>query len=200
MTRTVPADFIGKETVCYVLLALLSKNAQNRIAELLKGLSAELPGVLWTMPPEQMHITLCAIVQLKPYTQDKHYLYELHKEQYENIPAQILSSMPKFTVTLDLLECSSQAVIIKSSDASSFNSIRSRLTKSMPFPAETSAPPNIIHSSIARYTKAVNLEDVQAVIARHQIHIEEEITEFKLITTGILPLQKYDVLRTYPLV
>lgn len=200
MIKTVPANFTGKENVGYILLALLSEETKNHIAELLKDLNTQLPGVLWSMPPKQMHITLCEIIQPKPYTSDKDTLYKLHQDLYEDVPAKILSNLPKFTVTLDIIECSPQAVIVRSSDASSFNSIRSQLVKSMPMPEETRTPPDIIHSSIARYLKEVDIEKVRKVIARHHIHVEEEITEFKLLRNEIPPLQKYEVLKTYPLI
>jgi hypothetical protein len=63
---------------------------------------------------------------------------------------------------------------------------------------ETRPPPAIIHSSIARHLKEVDLGQVQEVISRHKIFIEEEVAEFKLLRYEILPLQKYKVLRGLP--
>jgi len=199
MIQTVPADFIGKENVGYVLLALLSENAQTRISELLKDLNMTLPGALWTMPPKQMHITLCEIIQPKLYTEDKDILYKRHEALYENAPAQILSSLPRFTITFNIIECSPQAVIIRSNNASSFNSIRNQLVKTVPMPTETRTPPDIIHSTIARYLKEMDVEKVQQVIMQHKVFIEEEITEFKLLRVSVPPLCKYETLKTYPL-
>jgi hypothetical protein len=102
-----------------------------------------------------------------------------------------LSNTPKFTITFDTIEASPQAVIVKASDSSKFNSIRAELTANIQLPDETRTPPDITHTSIARYVKEI--------VARHRIKIEEEVTEFKLIKTEIPPLQKYEVLKTYAL-
>lgn len=196
---TVPADYVGNENLGYALLALVSENTKNQIIDLLDNLTAKLPGILWPMPRDQLHITLCEIIQSKTYTQDKEALYKLHSDEYEEVPARILSTMPRFTVALDIIEASPQAVIVRSNDASRFNAIRARLLANMQLPSETRTPPDIIHSSIARYLKETELERVQEVVARHKIIIEEEISEFKLIRSEIPPLQKYEVLKTYPL-
>lgn len=199
MIKTVPSNFIGQKNTGYVLLTLLSEKTRNQIVSLLKDLTSELPGVLWPMPPAQLHITLCEIIQPKPYADDKDILYQQHKDLYENEPSKILSRLPKFTITLDTIECSPQAIIVKSSDASSFNHIRDRLVKSLPLPNETRTPPDIIHTSIARYLKEVDLESVKQIAAQHKVHIEEEITGFKLIKTKVSPLQEYEVIKNYPL-
>jgi 2'-5' RNA ligase len=199
MAKTVPADFLDKESIGYVILAFPSENFKSYITRLLNDLAAELPDVIWPMPPEQLHITLCEIIQPKPYSQDKEVLYKLHKEQYETVPAQTLSAFPKFTITFDTIEVSPQAIIVKSSNSDSLNSIREKLVSKIELPKETRTPPDISHSSIARYLKEVDLEIVQKVVARHKIDIKEEIVEFKLLRNEVLPLQKYEVIRTFPL-
>jgi 2'-5' RNA ligase len=199
MTNTAVAEFIGKENLGYALLALLSDNAKKQIVDLLDELTIELPGVLWAMPPEQLHITLCEIIQPKEYSQDKESLFALRQEEYLNVPARILSGLPKIAVRFDTIEAGPQAIILRASDSSQLNGIREELVANMQLPRETRTPPDITHSSIARYLQDVELEKVQAVVARHKIAIEEEITGFKLIRNEIPPLQKYEVLRTYPL-
>jgi 2'-5' RNA ligase len=200
MARTIPADFIGKENLGYALVALSSENTKRKIAELLDELNANLPGVLWLMPPEQLHITLCEIIQPKTYSQDKTSLYNLHKDQYEDIPARVLSNVPKFTISFDIIEASPQAIIVRASDANKLNDIRANLVANMQLPDETRTPPDITHSSIARYLQEVDLENIQSVIAQFKISIDEEITEFKLIKNLIPPLQKYEVLKTFSLI
>lgn len=199
MTKTVPADYIGQQNLGYVLLALPSDNFKSHIATLLHELTAELPGAIWPMPPEQLHITLCEIIQPKEYSQDKEVLFERHRNQYEHAPAEILAKVPKFTVTFDTIEVSPQAIIVRASNSDAFNAIRAKLVGAMQFPRETRTPPDITHSSIARYLKAIELEEVQAVVAKHWLLVEDEITQFKLIRTAIPPLQQYEILKTFPL-
>ena len=199
MTTTVPDNHIGIKALGYTLLALPSNETKQQLTNLLRALSAELPGVLWSMPAEQLHITLCEIIQTKDYSQDKEALYNLHKDQYENVPARLLSKTPKFTVTFDLIEASPQAIIVRCSNSDNFNDIRSRLIAEMELPGETRTPPDITHSSIARYLQTIDLELVQTIVAKHKINIAEEITGFKLVRTEMLPLQKYEVLKDFRL-
>lgn len=199
MTKTIPANYIGQQNLGYILLALPSENFKNRISALLSELTTALPGVIWPMPPEQLHITLCEIIQPKDYSQDKESLFKQHQDQYQNIPAEILSKTPMFTVTFDTIEVSPQAIIIKASDSSAFNAIRAQLVSAVPFPEETRMPPDITHCSIARYLKEVEQDTVQQIVSKHNLAIEEEITEFKLVKTISLPLQDYEILKALPL-
>ncbi len=199
MSVTIPDDRIGIENLGYALLAIPSNKTKQRIIDLLNVLAAELPEVLWLMPPEQLHITLCEIIQPKNYSQDKEVLYNLHKDQYESVPAQILFKTPRFTITFDSIEASPQAIIVRCSDSDNFNDIRSKLVAEMELPSETRTPPDITHSSVARYSRVTDLESVQAIVARHKINIREEITSFMLVRTKVLPLQKYEVLKDFPL-
>lgn len=199
MTMTVPADYIGEEKLGYSLLAIPSENTKRLIEKLLNELTVELPGTLWSMPPEQLHITLCEIIQPKDYAQDKEDLFRLHQQQYENIPGEILSQFPEFAITFDVLEASPQAIIIRASDSSAFNSIREKLITNIQLPDETRTPPDITHSSIARYIKTVELESVQDIVTRHRVNITEEIVDFKLVRNEIPPLQKYKILKTFSL-
>lgn len=198
--HTAIANFMGKENLGYALLTFLSDNTQKQITNLLDELSAELPGVFWTMPPRQLHITLCEIIQPKQYSQNKELLFASWQEEYEDRAAQVLAGIPKLTIGFDIIEASSQAIILRASDSNQLNGIRKELVANMQLPSETRTPPDITHTSIARYVQEVELEKVQEIVARHKIAIEEEITAFKLIRNEILPLQRYSVLKTYPLV
>lgn len=199
MTKTIPADYIGKKALGYVILAIPSESTKNKIIALLDELSTELPEIIWPIPSEQLHITLCEIIQPKEYIEDKEAAYKLHQEQYEIVPADIISKLPKFTITFDTIEVSPQAIIIRASDSTMFNKIRAKLVEDMQLPAETRTPPDITHSSIARYLKEVDLGRVNEAAVKHTIKIEEEISEFKLIRTEVPPLQEYEIIKTFPL-
>lgn len=199
MTRTIASDIIGTTNIGYAIVAIPSEAMKNKIGTLLEDLSRNLPGVLWTMPPEQLHVTLCEIIQPKPYTQDKDELYNELKDEYEAKLSTIFSMLSPFTVTFDTIDASDQAVIIKASDSSGLNVIRSQIVSSIQLPNETRTPPDITHSSVARYLQAADLKEVQGVVSTHTFNIEEEIACFKLLRTTKLPLEEYDVLAEYNL-
>ena len=199
MLETILANNIEQEEVGYVLLALLSNNAQSQIAGLLSSLDKEHPGTLWCMPQNALHITLCEIYQPKHYGQDRTVLYEQNRQQYEDSARAVLANFAKITVNFNAIEASAGAIIVRGEDDGSFNAIRAQLVEKLPLPVETKRPPDIVHSSIARYKKVVSLDEVQRSVANHQISFEEEVTEFKLVRCTVQPLLKYEVIQMYPL-
>lgn len=200
MLETVPAQYINEPAIGFVYVALLSENAQQKITQLLADISQELPGVVWPMPPEALHLTLCEIVQSrKEYSEDKEELFDKRKQEYTEAAAEVLTEIPRFSVTLDCIEASPEAIIVRTKDSSAFNGIRARLLERITLPEETKTPPNITHSSIARYLKATDVEAVRAVLAKHTVQIEEPITEFKLLKTLIPPLLSYEEITSFDL-
>lgn len=181
-------------------MALLSTDTQRQLASLLAELSAELGDAAWVMPAEALHITLCEIVQFKDYSQDPQKIYEQHSTEYIHRTADIMAKYDPITISFDLLHVSPQAIIIKGTDNGSFNQIRKEQVDLLPLPAETKMPPDIIHSSIARFVKEVPLEDVERIVKKHSINIQETVSEFKLIHGLVSPLLKYEVIQSYPLV
>lgn len=90
-------------------------------------------------------------------------------------------------------------MIVRGEDDGTFNKIRAQILEEMPIIAESKQPPDIIHSSIARYLKGQDFEHVQEIIQRHSINFTETITEFKLLKNRKFPLLEYDTIRTYKL-
>ena len=199
MAKTVPTENISRNDVAYVLVAQPSEALQQEIARLLGALEKELPGVIWTMPSGALHFTLYEIIQPKEYSENKEELYSRHQQEYEELPAKILSSIQPIEVNFNTVEASPYAIIIRGDDDGIFNDIRTHLIKQLPIIAESKLPPDIIHSSIARYVKEADLEQVQEIIKRYPINFKETVTEFKLLKNRIFPLLEYDTIKTYTL-
>lgn len=200
MSETVPAEYLNEPAVGYVYVALLSETAQQKITNLLQAMSQELPDVIWPMPPEALHITLCEVVQSrKNYTQDKDALFAQREQEYLDGAAKVLSGIKAFSVVFKCIEVSPDAIIVRTEEGAAFNDIRAKLLGHITLPTETKRPPDIIHSSIARYKQTVDLEVVRAVAAEQTIDIEEPITEFKLLRTLVPPLLQYEEIASFPL-
>lgn len=199
MSLTQATANIGKPDNAYALVALLSKDTSRQFSLLLGKLCAELGDIVWAMPEDALHITLCEIIQPKNYAEDKQALYDLHSSEYESRPGEILAKHNPIKVTFSAIEVSSQAIIIRGTDDGSFEEIRKELVNKLPLPSETKMPPDIIHSTIARFTKEVPLEDVENIARKYSLNLVEDITSFKLINNLTLPLLSYKVIRSYPL-
>lgn len=197
---TVPAPYINQPSVGYLFLALMPEEGRRQIAALLEILERELPGVVWPMPPEALHITLVEIIQSrKQYSFDKDEMYKWDKLAIESFSRQILLDYESFVVNFEVLEASKEAITVQGTDGGEFADIRRRFVDELPIPEETKAPPDIVHSSIARYLQAVDLELVQQMLAAHPVSFEVPITEFRVVRTSVPPLLKYRTLQRYVL-
>lgn len=199
MEYTQPAQYLGSADNAYALVALLSAGTKQQILSLLDSLKDEIGEGLWTMPSDALHVTLCEIIQPKPYSQDKQLLYEANARKYENVPAEILRQFRPIEVHFNKIEVSPQAIIIRGEDDGSFNKIRQQLVEKMPLPKETKFPPDIVHTSIARFTKPLELERIKGIVANHAFDCVETVNEFKLVNNLAPPLLSYRTVRTYRL-
>lgn len=199
MTSTHITDNIGKSENAYALVALLSESAKQQVSQLLNKLSKVLGDAVWIMPREALHVTLCEIIQAKDYTEDKQALYDRHSFEYENVTADILSNYKPIIIAFDTVVASPQAIIIKGIDDGSFEKIRKAIVDKLPLPSETKLPPSIIHTSIARFTKVIQLDEVENIVNHQAISFKETIDAFQLVNNLTPPLLKYKIVRTYPL-
>lgn len=194
------AEWIGKSIIGYVVVAIFSQSGKEQIGKLLDALKAELPDVLWAMPPEALHITLCEIIlSLQDYTVDKNELFEQKRGIYEDGLKNILSSQTKISINFNGLEASPKAIIIRGSDDGSFQKLRKQIIENIPLPEATKPPPNILHASIARYLREVELSRVKGIVNEHSIDFREVVEEFRLIKSVKAPLLEYETLQLYKL-
>lgn len=191
---------INKPINAYALVAMMSPSGQGHLKNLLQNLKEDIGGGLWVMPPNALHITLFEIVQDKNYSDNPDNIFNKNADTYINKPAHILSAYKPIAVDFNEIFASPQAIIIKGNDDGSFGQIRKQILQSMDLPAGTALPPQIIHSSIARYTQEMPLDSVREVASKYTINFVEVVQEFRLIHSLISPLQKYEVIKTYPLI
>lgn len=200
MEKTIIADWINKEKVGYAVCAFLSPENQQKIANFHRVLHHELPGIVWTMPDvSQQHITLFEIVMtFRDYPQDRNALFERSRPGIEaELKKQLLHQGP-ITVTLDTLEAGPTAIIVRGTDDGSFRRIRSAISSKQLLPQGTRTPPDIIHSSLARYIKAVDREYVASVLARHTLKLTQTVTAFEMVRVWRMPMD-YTTLEVFKL-
>jgi hypothetical protein len=200
MEKTIVADWIDEERIGYAVCAFLSPENQQKIADLQAELSKELPGIIWTMPDiTQQHMTLFEIVMtFRDYPEDREAIFDQCRAGIEaELKAQLAKQGP-ITVTLDTLEASSSAIIVRGTDDGSFQRIRDGINSKHLLPEGTRTPPDIIHSSLARYIKEVDVEHVRSVLARYQLKFTQTVTEFEMIRVWRMPMD-YTTLEVYKL-
>lgn len=200
MEKTIVAEWLDEEKVGYWVGAFLSPENQQKIADLEAALKHELPGVIWTMPDiTQQHMTLFEIIMtFRDYPEDRDALFERHRAAIDaELKAQLTDQGP-ITVTLDTLEASPSAIIVRGTDDGSFQRIRNAISDKHLLPDGTRTPPDIIHSSLARYVKEVDVEHVRSVLAHHALKLVQTVTEFEMVRIWRMPMD-YTTLEVYEL-
>lgn len=199
MIHTQVANNIGIEDNGCAVVALLSGHAQQHIIDLLAHLASDLEGVIWAMPATSLHTTLCEIIQPKPYAEDKHVIYESNKAKYKEVLSGVLGDYSSIDLRFNQIEVSPQAIIVRAENPGVYNEIRGQLLEKLPFPKQTKLPPDIAHSSIARFIKEVDIETVNSVVARYKVDFTESINEFQLLYPIWPHLLHYEVVDRFPL-
>ena len=199
MTLTQVNHEIGvtKPDVDCIAVALMSAHAQQQVQVLLQKITQRLGDTVWPMPADTLHITLCEVIQPKPYVEEKELLLK-NLPRYQSVLEEILA-VPAISVTFTAIEASPQAIIIKGQDDGTFNRLRKQLVSKLPLPNETKAPPEIIHSTIARFRNEVDLDMVKSVIADLKVNFVEAVCEFQLLLKTAPHLVTYTLVQRYPL-
>ena len=200
MRTTQIATDIGRKDNANGVCSLLSSKGQRQVIEILKQLNDELGDSVWCMPPSSLHITLCEIMQARAYPEDKEVLFQRNLDRYKHALDTVLNEVGPIEILFDRLEVSPNAIIIRGSDDTALNAIRSRLVELLPLPVETKQPPTIVHSSIARFTKELDLSMVESIVARRHVSFSETITEFQLIHNGSPHMLNYEVVFRHSLI
>lgn len=200
MELTRPASFIHNEDDrTYIVVATISPELRQAIARVQHALDEAFPGSLWLMPQESLHITLFEIMQRGQFPFDKDEFFNAQRDKIESGLDKIFQNMTRWQVLFDALIVSPDAITVQSSDATEFNAIRAAITEELPIPTETKTPPPIVHSTIARFTKEIEVATVRTELATIAFHAQESITNFELRRTTKQPMLAFDTLKTYAL-
>lgn len=194
------ADWIGERKIGYTVCAFFSPENQRRIAKLQAELHRALPGVLWTASDvTQHHLTLFEIVMTyRDYPQDRETIFKDHEVAIDaELTAQLAHQGP-VPVSLDTLEVSPSAIIVRGTDDGSFQRLRDVVSGKHLLPEGTRTPPDVIHSSLIRYVKEIDAEQVRSVVAGHQLKLTEVVTQFEMVQVWRMPMD-YTTLKTYKL-
>lgn len=198
--KTIPDSSIAQQMIGYTIVALPSKGAKRQIAGFQGRLASQFPDSIWFTPANQLHFTLFEIIQpAVSYPVDKISLFETFERSFLDATTQTITSFPRLSVHFDTIEASQSAVIVRASDSSKFNEIRKRVMEVAVLPKATRQPPDITHSSIARYALQIDLEAVQAYATKYNINFQEDINKFYLLKTYSPPLGNYEILKTFEL-
>lgn len=198
---TQPVDWLDKPAVGYVVNAAFSSENATTLANLGQEINAELDGALFCPPREALHVTLLDwIAPLVDYDgADKDALFANIQERYNAALAQAIGSCGPITVHFDTVKASPSTVFIVGHDDGQFQRIRDEFVRSVKLLPGTKLPPTIIHSSLGRFTKQIDLAKVERVVAGKTLNITQVVTNFRLMRAADGSIISTELLKRYQL-
>lgn len=130
--------------------------------------------------------------------QKQNYYKQLYDE-FDMAMSKVVASTPPIAVNFNSVKASPSTIFITGQDNGEFESLRRRFVEQVSLPKDTKMPPQIVHSSLARFVKAIDFSEVELFVARQQLDITEIFTHFDLLHSTIEPNLKFEVLKQYKL-
>lgn len=181
MTKTIPTPQTLSEDE-YGIVATFSNKSLDSLSAIQAQLHDILGDAVWFTPQRALHSTLMEIICDTDYkSASRQQLLTDWYERYNQIVTEAIAKLEPFEVTFDQLEVHPRAIIVRSSDSRSFDAIRSKLLSKINLPTGTKQPPDIIHCSLARYNKVLNVENIIEQTKMININFTERISNFKLL-------------------
>lgn len=201
MEKTVIGKDIGRELIGYAINVPLSPENQQEIAFVQRELSSKIGSPIWNTPLPTLHITLLDwLAPLVDYGRDKTEIFQEIFVQYDRVIAESIKSIGPIAVKFNQLKAGPSAVWIEGTDSGQFQQIRKEFLDGVNLLPNTKLPPQIIHSTIARYKEETELSTVQEVVAGLNCSFVQEISAFRLIKETVDPMLEFETIKTYPLV
>ncbi|MBP6084780.1 hypothetical protein KA517_00900 [Candidatus Gracilibacteria bacterium] len=195
ITNTFNRPFYG-----YWVNTELSKNTAKEINIIQEKLKTNLGDALWMTPTETLHISIVNTLDLPLLTETEN---ESIKKVYDQVLRTIVTNTKPAIIKFSKIVASPEAIFIQADNNETIKQMRDQFLIGIKdrLPTELVLPrtPNIIHVTIARYTKALDLETTKKVSDTLEINFTEEITALRLVKVQPLPSVASDVIRAYPL-
>lgn len=184
----------------YNIVALPSKPFLQHISEIQKQLLHILGDAIWLTPIHALHITVMEITG--PHTQPvslrgKHFAQ--WQVRYGDLVKEVISNFRVGSLHFDQIIVSQRAVILKAANPDLLNEIRKELLTKTNLPEGTNLPPDIAHITIARFSKAVELNKAIQATEELKIDYTEPITSFSLLKDITPPDFNISCIDTYRL-
>lgn len=184
----------------HAIVVLLSSDSVQQAASIQNQLVQIFGDAVWLQQPSGLHSTLMEIIcdaDYKDMPRLEH--FKQWYKNYNQTVKDILADIPPFTIHFDELFVSQRAIIMKASNTRAYNDTRKKLLSKISLPAGTKVPPEITHSTLARFNKTIQLEDVIRKVSNIRVDFIEPVTEFSLVKDLGPPDFNGTPLEVYPL-
>lgn len=197
--RTQPVDWVGKKFDGYMTQAEFSAVNARKVHSLVDDIQTKFGDAVFCMPEPSLHITLLDwIAPLVDYGgQDKQALFEQVRPVYDRVLSEAIAAHGPITVHFDEIRVAPTTIFVVGHDQGQFQHIREHFLRHVTLLAGTKLPPTIIHTSLARFTRAIDLVGVQDFMATKSVDVTQKVTSFRLVHSSREPLLEFEILKRY---
>lgn len=197
---TVPYTDKDREVVGYMINTGLGSNTTIKVTDIQEKLVEKWGKAIYCPPAKSLHITLMDwIAPLVKYGKDKDKIFSEIYPDYDRAFQESIENISPIKVSFDEIRVSSGAIFTVGTDSGEFRSIRDGFLERVELLPNTKRPPNIIHCTIARFNKSIELEPIKEFVGHLQLSTEENIQSFRLVKETRIPMLDYTVLSKYVL-
>ena len=201
MAMAKPSEWLNLERVGYVVNAGFSDENSLILDNLNSDLQTEYGDAVFSAPRHTLHITLMDWIT-PGYVQngeDKDELFDDIEARYSDSLNNALKNIGKISVRFSQIRVDPSTIIILGQDDGQFQQIREKFVKNLDLIPDTKPIPNIIHSSLARFAKPIELERVESFIDSNKIDFTQNISEFRLVRSSKQPILDFEVVKLFKL-
>ena len=166
----------------HAIVALWSGATVRQMVAIQNQLVRLFGDTIWLQQPPALHGTLMEIICDTDYgDQSRERLFKRWYTAHNQTAGEVLAGFAPFDVTFTELLVSQRAIIVKAADSLPFNEIRRALLAKTTLPGGTKQPPDITHSTLARFYKVIDLEEAARRAAGIKVNITALVTGFALV-------------------
>jgi hypothetical protein len=196
---TIPTD-TSAQTNGYIVIGSYSRENQQVIHRIQDQLRSSLPGIrFWFPRGDQLHITFAHIITPEvTYHKNSTELYaDLKSSAIDSLRGAIPQNLD-VEIIFDKVEAFPAAIIIKGRDDGSYARMRAGFINKFSLPEQTRKPPEIIHTTIARFENEAPFDEIEKFVYGLNISFTQETSELLLIHEQKVFVQKHEVLERFP--
>lgn len=200
MRRPTTPSITNKATTGYIIIAPLSEENRQILHQLQDKISSRFNRIsFWFPRDDQLHITVAHIIT--PETMGGEAANSLYRSISNQALAALQIAIPNpltIEVEFNSVEAFPGVIIVKGQDNGSYSELRKAFVNNFPLPEGTRLPPNIIHSTIARFYDEVELDEVANFVEHLKVNFTQTTKDILVIRENKVFTQEYDVLKRFP--
>lgn len=181
----------------YVVNASLAETTE--IVQLRRDIQTAFPNA-WQQPQGSLHVTLMDwLAPLVEYDRHKDALFAELFPAYDQVLRECTNGIGPINVMFNNVAVSDTAVFITGNDDGQFNNIRDTFTDKIALIDGTKRPPNIIHSTIARFESPPDPQAVAEFLNPQSFEMKVTIEGLRLVRESTSPMIEFEVRQSYSL-